>query len=78
MLFFWIFATKGKCSHEIKLWAQTKLVVGQFGVAEFNAHVFGVVGNVLKAVGGRKTQKLLEKVNISVQNTSFGLKMMLF
>ena len=53
-------------------------VVGQFGVAEFNAHVFGVVGDVLKAVGGRKTQKLLEKVNISVQNTSFGLKMMLF
>ena len=39
VLFFWIFATKGKYSHEIKLWAQTKLLVGQFGVAEFNAHV---------------------------------------
>ena len=66
MLFFWISPKICKSNHEMELWAQTKFVVGQFEVVEFNAHIFGVVGYVSETVGDRKIQNLLKKRSFSM------------
>ena len=52
-----IFKENWKYSHIYRVLGQTLLVASQFGVADYDKSIFGVIGGDPTALNGRKVQK---------------------